>query len=66
MKNKYSITILKILGVVIMLLAFPIMPEDYPWYSSVLLYNTGVLLLLISKWDKFKKELGMNKKTQLK
>lgn len=63
MKNKYLFNILKISGVLIMLLAFPIIPEHYPWYSSILLFSVGVSFLLIARWDKFKRELGINKKS---
>lgn len=63
MKSKYLFNFLKISGVVIMLLAFPIIPEEYPWYSSVLLYNVGLSFLLVAKWDKLKIELGLNKKS---
>lgn len=54
--------ILKIAGVLIMLLAFPLIPDHYPWYYQVLLFNIGLGLFLSTKWNKLKKELGITKK----
>ncbi len=61
MKKEYQIKIQKILGITIMLLAFPIVPENYPWYVNVLLFNVGLILILTTKWNKLKKELGIRK-----
>ncbi|WP_411767291.1 hypothetical protein [Winogradskyella sp. A3E31] len=55
--------ILKIVGVLIMLMAFPLIPDHYPWYYQVLLFNVGLVLFLSTKWNKLKNELGIiNKK----
>ena len=54
-------TTIKIAGVLIMLLAFPIIPDHYPWYYEILLFNVGLGFLLATKWNKLKKELGVTK-----
>nr|WP_293297170.1 hypothetical protein [Allomuricauda sp.] len=54
--------ILKVIGVLIMLLAFPLIPDHYPWYYQVLLFNIGLGLFLSTKWDNLKNELGIIKK----
>lgn len=51
---------MRVLGVIIMLLAFSIIPDQYPWYYSVLLFDVGLLLVVITKWNKLKKELGLS------
>lgn len=53
--------IMRILGVVIMLIAFPIVPEEYPWYYQIIVFNIGLALLLATKWNKLKEELGISK-----
>ena len=54
-------TIFKILGVLIMLLAFPIIPDHYPWYYEIVLFNLGLGFLVTTKWNKLKGELGITK-----
>ena len=54
--------VLKILGVLTMLLAFPLIPDHYPWFYQVLLFNVGLVLFLSTKWNKLKNELGITKK----
>lgn len=57
MKNKTWLTFIRIVGVVIMLIAFAVMPEEYPWYYEVLLYNVGLVMVLVSNPAKFRKML---------
>jgi len=61
MKIENRLKIVKALGVIIMLVAFPIIPDGYPWYYQTILFNIGLFLLLSTKWNKLKKELGINK-----
>ena len=60
MKKEHGIKVQRILGVSIMLLAFPIVPDSYPWYVSVLLFDIGLIIMLATKWNKLKKQLGIN------
>lgn len=53
--------VMRILGVIIMLLAFPIISEKYPWYYQVLLFDMGLALVIITKWSKLKREIGISK-----
>ncbi|NCP60011.1 MAG: hypothetical protein GW839_06885 [Flavobacteriales bacterium] len=61
MKKENKRKILKVLGVIIMLVAYPIIPDEYPWYYQTILFNIGLFLFLSTKWNKLKKELGINK-----
>ena len=63
MKKENWFRIMRVLGVVIMLLAFPIVPQEYPWYYQLLLFNIGLALLLATKLTKLKRELGITKQT---
>lgn len=55
---------LKIVGVIIMLIAFPIVPESKPWYYSVLLFDIGLVLVIISKFPKLKEKYFPKKSHQ--
>ncbi len=57
MFTKNLIATLHVIGVVIMLLAFIVLPDSYPWYVEVLLFDVGLLLIFIPKWPKIKAEL---------
>lgn len=37
------------LGVVVMLVSFVIIPEKYPWYYELLLFNAGLWPWLLAK-----------------
>jgi hypothetical protein len=54
-------TTIKIAGVLIMLLAFPIIPDHYPWYYEIVFFNLGLVLLIAAKWKKLMNELGITK-----
>ncbi len=62
-KNNIHIT-LKIVGVIIMLIAFPIVPESKPWYYSVLLFDIGLILAMIPKFSKLKEKYFPKKSHQ--
>lgn len=61
MKKENRIKLQKLLGIILMLIAFPIIPDHYPWYAELLLYNLGLVLLLSTKWRKLKNELKIIK-----
>ena len=48
------------LGVAIMLLAFLVVPDKYPWYYEVLLYNIGLWPSLLAKRELKKMKLKLN------
>jgi len=60
MKKEIRFKIIRALGVVIMLIAFPIVPKEYPWYYQVIVFNIGLVFVLASKWTKLKQEIGIN------
>jgi hypothetical protein len=37
------------LGVVVMLISFVIIPDEYPWYYDLLLFNIGLWPWLLAK-----------------
>lgn len=61
MKKEIRFKIIRALGVAIMLIAFPIVPKEYPWYYQIIIFNIGLVFVLASKWSKLKQELGINK-----
>lgn len=61
MLKRKKLTIIKITGILIMLLAFPIIPDHYPWYYEILLFNVGLAFLISTKWKNLKSELGITK-----
>lgn len=58
MTTKLKHIILKISGISIMLLAFLVVPDNKPWYYEVLLFDVGLLLVLIPKFPKQKKRFS--------
>ncbi|MEQ9467416.1 MAG: dienelactone hydrolase family protein [Ekhidna sp.] len=50
MNNSSLVKIMTITGVVIMLISFAVIPEQYPWYYEVLLFDVGLALWLFPKW----------------
>ncbi len=55
---------LTIVGVIIMLIAFPIVPESKPRYYSVLLFDIGLVLAVIPKFPKLKEKYFTKKSHQ--
>ncbi|AXT20842.1 hypothetical protein D7030_11225 [Flavobacteriaceae bacterium AU392] len=53
-KPKTRSIIFKITGTLIMLSAFLTFPNSEPWYYEVLIFDLGLLLILISKIPKLK------------
>ena len=49
MKKSNWLRLTIVLGVAIMLLAFIVVPDEYPWYYEVLLYNIGFWPSLLAK-----------------
>jgi len=51
-----------VLGVVVMILSFAIIPDEYPWYNELLLFNAGLWPWLFAKKElkKMKSQLNYN------
>ncbi|NCQ11197.1 MAG: hypothetical protein GW809_03415 [Bacteroidetes bacterium] len=49
MKKSHLLKLTVFLSVVIMLTAFAIVPDEYPWYYEVLLFNIGLWPWLLAK-----------------
>ena len=61
MSKKNAHIFLTIAGVIIMLIAFPIIPESKPWYYKVLLFDVGFVLSMIPQFPKLKRRFLKNK-----
>jgi len=57
MSKKNIHTILKLVGICIMLIAFLVVPDSKPWYYEVLLFDVGLVISMIPKLPKLKKRL---------
>ncbi len=55
MFKKNTSIILKFVGICIMLIAFFIVPDSKPWYYEVLLFDVGLIITIIPKFPKLKK-----------
>ncbi len=60
MSKKTIYTILKLSGFLLMILAFIVVPDTKPWYYQVLVFDIGLLLFLIPKFPKIKREFFNN------
>lgn len=57
MKNNHWLGILRTIGILIMIFSFAIVPEHYPWYYEILLFDVGLLMMLYAKSPKLRKSL---------
>lgn len=62
MKKSNWLILTIVLGVAVMLLAFIVVPDKYPWYYEVLLFNIGLWPWLIAKKELKKMKLQSNSK----
>ncbi|MGE3757549.1 MAG: hypothetical protein AB7H97_07330 [Pseudobdellovibrionaceae bacterium] len=62
MKKTHLLKLTVIFSVLIMLTSFAIIPDEYPWYSEVLLFNIGLWSWLLAKNElkKIQSPLGSN------
>lgn len=64
LKKSNLLILIMVIGVVIMLLAFIVVPDKYPWYYEVLLYNIGLWPSLIAKRELQKMKLPSSSYSQ--
>ena len=64
MKKSNWLLLTIILGVVVMLLAFLVVPAKYPWYYEVLFFNVGLWPWLIAKKELKKMKLQSSQNSQ--
>jgi hypothetical protein len=62
MKKIHLLKLIIVLGVVVMLVSFAIVPDDCPWYYDALLFNVGLWpwLLAMKELKKMKSQLKSN------
>ena len=65
MTKKSIHTILRLAGVVIMLVAFIVIPDAKPWYYEVLLFDVGLILTLIPKFPKIRRRFSKTNSANL-
>lgn len=58
MSNSNWLTTIRIIGIVIMLFSFAVIPDDYPWYYEILLFDVGLLMMMYAKSPKLRKSLN--------
>lgn len=49
MEKTTLLKLIQILGIGVMLISFVIIPDEYPWYYELLLFNAGLWPWLIAK-----------------
>jgi len=49
MKKTHLLKLVIAFGVVVMLISFAIIPDEYPWYYEILLFNVGLWSWLLAK-----------------
>jgi len=64
MKKSNWLILTIVLGITIMLLTFLVVPDKYPWYYEVLLFNVGMWPWLLAKKELKKMKLQSNSKNQ--
>ncbi|PHN03470.1 hypothetical protein [Flavilitoribacter nigricans] len=57
MLNPNWLTIIRITGILIMIFSFVVIPDEYPWYYEILLFNLGFLLMVFAKSPKFRQQV---------
>jgi len=55
MKNSQLRTAMCVVGVVIMLIAFVVVPDEYPWFYELILFNIGMFMWLFAKKGRISK-----------
>ena len=60
MKKTDLLRLVIVLGVVLMIISFAIVPDEYPWYYEFLLFNMGLWPWLFAKNELKKMKLQLN------
>jgi hypothetical protein len=60
MKKTDLLRLVIVLGVILMLLSFVIVPDNYPWYYEFLLFNVGLWPWLFAKNEQKEMKLQQN------
>jgi len=62
MEKTHLLKLATVSGVVVMIISFAIIPDEYPWYYELLLFNTGLWPWLFAKKElkKMKSQLNCN------
>lgn len=60
MEKSHLLKLTYVLGVVVMILSFAIIPDKYPWYYELLLFNTGLWPWLLAKKEHQKMKSHLN------
>ena len=66
MKKTDLLRLITVLGVMLMLISFVIIPDKYPWYYEILLFNVGLWPWLFAKNELKKMKLQRNPNSRWK
>lgn len=58
MKNTTTLATIRTIGILIMIFSFVVVPDHYPWYYEILLFDVGLLMMLYAKSPKLRKSLN--------
>jgi len=66
MKKTDLLRLITVLGVMLMLISFVIIPDKYPWYYEILFFNVGLWPWLFAKNELKKMKLQRNPNSRWK
>lgn len=49
MEKTHLLSLVTVFGVILMVISFAIVPDEYPWYYELLLFNAGLWPWLLAK-----------------
>lgn len=60
MEKTHLLSLVTVFGVVLMVISFAIVPDEYPWYFELLLFNAGLWPWLLAKKEQKRVKLHLN------
>lgn len=60
MEKTHLLSLVTVFGVVLMVISFAIVPDEYPWYYELLLFNAGLWPWLLAKKEQKRVKLHLN------
>ncbi|MDA3944293.1 MAG: alpha/beta hydrolase [Bacteroidetes bacterium] len=66
MKKPHLLKLMIVLGIIVMLVSFAIVPDEYPWYYEVLLFNVGLWPWLLAMKELKKMNSQLNSKLKMR
>ncbi len=60
MGKTHLLSLVTVLGVILMLISFALVPDEYPWYYEFILFNVGLWPWLFAKKERQKMQSQLN------